>query len=181
MLTVSKELRVTAVNVAQVTASGIKQLVFRGDQAEIRTIEASEFDVVINEPGRIVVVVIENKLTAESSQKRHDLEGALRNLPAKVLVAKVVAEGNSSLLKRLNRPQIPNVRIYIRGEMVGEFKGGVDKNELMQAIQFHLDHPNAAVGRESGYIGPMDDGWLPPGIESKSSRSKPMVPMSRFE
>lgn len=180
MLAASKELRITAISVVQVTARSIKQLAFRGNQAEIRTIKASEFDSVITEPGRIVVVVIENKLTAESAKKRHELEDGLRELPSKVLLAKLVAEGNGSLLKRLNIPQIPNVRIYIRGEMVGEFKGRVDKNELIKAIQYHLDNPNVPVGRESGYIGPMDDGWLPPGIESKSSKSK-LRPMSRFE
>lgn len=180
VLAASKELRMTALNVVQVAASSIKQLTFRGDQAEIRTIKASEFDSVITEPGRIVVVLIENKLTAESTKKRHELEERLRELPSKVLLAKVVAEGSGSLLKRLNIPQLPNVRIYIRGGMVGEFKGGVDNNELIKTIQYHLDNPNVKVGRESGYIGPMDDGWLPPGIESKSSKSKPR-PMSRLE
>ena len=179
VLAVSKELRMTAMNVVQVAASSIKQLTFRGDQAEIRTIKASEFDSVITEPGRIVVVVIGKKLTTESTKKRHELEDSLRELPSKVLFAKVVAEGNASLLNRLNIAQLPNVRIYIRGKMVGGFKGRVDKNELIKTIQYHLDNPNVKVGRESGYIGPIDDGWRPPGI-SKSAKSKPR-PMTRLE
>ncbi len=179
VLAVSKGLRETTLSIVKVAANGIERMVMRGDHAEVRTIDGDEFELVINEPGRIVVVVIENKLSTASKKKSHDLEYTIRQLPAKVLFAKVVAESNGALLKRLNIPQVPNVRIYVRGELAGEFKGRVDQDEILKAIQHYVDHPDASSGQERGYIGPMDEDWMPHGIEDKSGKKK--APMTPFE
>ncbi len=99
MLPASRGLRVAAIGLLKSVASSIERLVIRGDYAEIRMVDGEEFDMVINEPGRVVIVVIQNELTAASRSETHELDEEIKRLPGKVLVAKVIAERNQALLE----------------------------------------------------------------------------------
>lgn len=178
LLPASRGIRVAAISLLKSVARSIERIVIRGDYAEVRMVDGDEFDLVINEPDRIVIVVIQSELTASSRSETQELDAAIKHLPAKVLVAKVIAERNAPLLKRLNIPVLPNVRIYKAGKMVREFRQEVDKDELIKTVNHYLNVPNSAKSG-SGYIGPMDEDWMPEGVQQK--RSKPKAAMSRFE
>ncbi|MCP5535561.1 MAG: hypothetical protein H7A51_04905 [Akkermansiaceae bacterium] len=178
MLPASRGVRIAAISLLKSVAAGIERMVIRGDYAEVRMVDADEFDQVINEPGRIVIVVIQNELTASSRGETHDLDEEIKRLPAKVLVAKVIAERNTSLLEKLNVPAVPNVRIYKDGRMMREFRGKVDKSEFINTVNGYLKHVDS-VGSGSGYIGPMDENWMPEGVQEK--QSKPKAPVGRLK
>ena len=180
MLPASRGLRVAAIGLLKSVASSIERLVIRGDYAEIRMVDGEEFDMVINEPGRVVIVVIQNELTASSRSETHELDEEIKRLPGKVLVAKVIAERNQALLERLNIPNVPNIRVYSRGKMVREFKGKVNKDELLSTVHHYLDNPFMPDKQVAGgYIGPMDENWIPKGVQVKPS--KPKAPMSPLD
>lgn len=154
MLATSKELRSKAMNVVKMVGHGLEQLVIRGDHAEIRSVEASNFDLVINEPGRVVVVVIDSHLKASKAEGQA-LDDEFEKLPGKVLVAKVGADGNSALLQKLKIRRLPNFRIYRNGKLLGEFHGAGSKDELIKAIQYNLDRGDTTSSRSRGEIKPL--------------------------
>lgn len=159
-------------------ATGIERLVIRGDYAEIRLVDGDEFETVINEPGRLVIVAFQNEMTTRSRSESRDLDEAIRRLPAKVLVAKVMAERNAPLLSYLSIPSVPTMRIYSRGKMVKEFKGKVDTDDLLRVVQYHLDNPTGHKGADP-YMGPMRTDWMPDGV--KKRREKTQAPSTPLE
>lgn len=178
LLPASKGLRVAAISLLKSVATGVERMVIRGDYAEVRMVDEDEFDMVINEPGRIVIVVIQDELTASSHSETHDLNKEIKRLPAKVLVAKVIAERNASLLKKLNITAVPHVRIYRAGKMEREFRGKVNNEELLKTVTYYLNGPGSKASG-SGSIAPMDKDWMPKGVQEKPST--PKAPMGRFE
>lgn len=178
MLPAAKDIRLAAVKMAVEVAGSIERMVLRGDHAEIRSVDGKDFDKVIGERNRVVIVVVHNKLRSSSHSEMHDMDEAVKKLPGRVLVAKVVAEKNRPLLQRLNISTLPTIRVYQAGRLIHDFKGGAGKDALISAVETCLN--NSDVRRAGpGYIGPMDENWIPEGV--KRSLSRPKMPASKLE
>ena len=171
MLPASESMRVSAIGLIKGIASEVERLVIRGDYAEIRSVDAEDFDDVIKEPKRVVIVIFDKKLSASSRGKNHDLDEAIKKLPARVLVAKVSAEENRSLMKELNISELPTIRIYQSGSLVSSFERQLGEEELVRVVDRCLNR-GKSDGSEAGYIGPMNDDWLPEGVYRNSFRFK---------
>ncbi len=177
VLPASKGMRDGAVVFIKAMATGIERLVIRGDYAEVRIVDGEEFEMVINEPGRLVIVAFQNEMTTKSRSERRELDDAIRRLPAKVLVAKVIAERNAPLLNDLNIPIVPTMRIYRQGTMVKEFKGTVNKIEFLRVVQHCLDNPTGHLSGDP-YMGPMQTDWMPDGVEKRREETPaPTTPL----
>ena len=178
MLPAAKDVRLAAFKMVLDVAGGIERMVLRGDHAEIRSVEGKDFDKVIRERNRVVIVVVHNKLRSSSRSKLRDIDEAVKKLPGRVLVAKVIAEENTLLLKKLNISTLPTIRVYQAGRLIHDFKGGVDKEDLIRAVETCLNNSDAR-NTGPGYIGPMDKNWIPEGVQR--SLSGPKMPASKLE
>ena len=178
MLPAAKDIRLAAVRMVVEVAGSVERMVLRGDYAEIRSVDGKDFDKVINERNRVVIVVVHNKIRSSSRSEMHDMDEAIKKLPGRVLVAKVIAEENGPLLQRLNISTLPTIRVYQAGRIIHDFKGGVGKEALIGAVETCLN--NSDVRRAGpGYIGPMDKNWIPEGVQR--SLSRPKIPASKLE
>ncbi len=168
-LPASKGVRDNAITMITAIASGVERLVMRGDYAEIRLVDGDEFDEVIREPGRVVIVVVQKEISSSSRRKTLDLDHAMKELPGKVLIAKVMAERNTALLTRLKIAQVPAIRVYRNGVLLEKFNTDVDKDRFIEFIEARLaDGPEKVATSDSAPdIRPMSDDWLPPGVEEK--------------
>jgi len=171
MLPALDGVRVAAVVLVKNVTSEVMRLVVSGDYAEIRSVDGEDFEEVINEAKRVVIVVFHRELRASSRGEADELDAAVKKLPGRVLVAKIKAEENRELLDRLSISVMPTVRIYQSGRMVRNFEGGVGKDELISAVNRCLDHSNSGKSGP-GYIGPMEKDWLPQGVQRTSSKFK---------
>lgn len=170
LLPASKGVRDTVIAALSAIAGGVERLVMRGDYAEIRLVDDHEFDNVIREPGRLVIVVVQKELTASSRGQTIDLDHAMKELPGKVLIAKVIAERNSKLISRLEITDVPTIRVYREGYMLRKFDVNVDKDDFVSYISARLrDKPSDFKKDEAPDIRPMKEDWLPPGVEKKDS------------
>jgi thioredoxin-like negative regulator of GroEL len=177
LLPASKGLRDGAIVLIKAMATGIEQLVIRGDYAEIRMVDGDEFDMAINEPGRLVIVAIQNEMKTDSRSEARELDEAIKRLPAKVLVAKVIAERNAPLLAHLEIPAVPTMRIYNQGKMVKEFNGTVNNDEFLRVVQHYLDNPTDKA-RGDAYMGPMRTDWMPDGVQKRGGKTQaPTTPL----
>ncbi|MBT8037903.1 MAG: hypothetical protein KJO21_10195 [Verrucomicrobiae bacterium] len=178
LLPASKFVRDSAIVFIKAMATGIERLVIRGDYAEIRLVDGDEFNEVIHEPGRLVIMSVQKEMTASSRSEVLELDQAIKRLPAKVLVAKVIAEQNAPLLAELNIPRdVPTMRIYSRGKMVKEFQGSVDKDKFLRVVQYHLDNPNVKIHGDA-FMGPMHPDWMPEGVEARGKKvAVPVTPL----
>ncbi len=177
LLPASKGLRDGAVVFIKAMATGIERLVIRGDYAEVRIVDGDEFEMVINEPGRLVIVAVQNEMSTASKSDSQELDEAIRRLPARVLVAKVIAERNAPLLTYLDIPAVPTMRIYSRGKMVKEFKGKVNKDDFLSVVQYYLENPGGHKGGDP-YMGPMRADWMPDGVQERWEKTKaPSTPL----
>jgi len=180
LLPVSEGIRDAVVVAIKSVATGIERMMIRGDYAEIRVVEGDEFDKVVNEPRRLVIVAVQSELSAGSRGVNGELEKAIRRLPAEVLVAKVIAERNQKLLQRLNIPAIPTLQIYSRGKLVRQFSGNINKTEFLVVMNENLK--NHASGEGGGVITPLKKDWMPPGIEAEPSKGDaPLTPLNPEE
>lgn len=167
-LPASKGLRDAAITAVTAVASGVERLVMRGDYAEIRLVDGDEFDAVVREPGRLVIVVVQKELTASSRSETHELDHAMKELPGKVLIAKVVAERNTALMTRLKITRVPEIHVYRGGVLLRKFDATVDKDDFTDYIHARLeDKPSPKGSGGKPDIRPMSDDWLPPGVEKK--------------
>lgn len=181
LLPASKGIRDATISLIKSVASSIERLVIRGDYAEVRIVDADEFEMTINEPGRVVIVVFQSGMAESSTPEKREFDDTIKSLPGKVLVAKVMANSNASLLKRLNVNTIPTIMIYSRGEMVRSYKGTVDKDDLVATVNQCLD--SSPKVSQKGYVGPMKKDWLPPGVQTTSGDNidAPMTPLDTGE
>lgn len=169
-LPATRGVRDGAVGALSSLASGVERLVLRGDYAEIRLVDEDEFDSVIREPGRLVVVVVQKELYASSRSQTFDLDHAMKELPGKVLIARVVAERNTALMTRLKITQTPVVFVYRNGTLLRKFDTTEGKDEFINYIEARLEDEPVSVNNGNGEsldISPMSDDWLPPGVEKK--------------
>lgn len=164
----SKGIRDTAITALSAIATGVERLVMRGDYAEIRLVDGNEFDKVIREPGRIVIVVVQRELTASSRSETLELDHAMKELPGKVLIAKVIAERNTALMTRLKISTIPIIHVYREGQLLKKFEASVETEEFTKFIRARLEDDPAKPSRDSEPdIRPMREDWLPPGVQKK--------------
>lgn len=176
LLPASKGVRDGVIALVKSVASGLERIAIRGDYAEIRYVDDSEFDMAVAEPGRVIVVVFQNELTASSRSETAKLDEALKRLPAKVLIAKVVVERNQSLLERLHVSEVPTIRVYMAGKMIREYKDKLDENEIVRLVNYHVEHPPQSTAH--AYMGPMKDDWLPKGVKRvKAEKPLPVTPL----
>jgi len=177
LLPVSEGIRDAVVVAIKSVATGIEHMMIRGDYAEIRVVEGDEFDKVINEPGRLVIVSVQSELSAGSRGADGELQKEIRRLPAEVLVAKVIAERNRELLHRLNMPIIPTLQIYSRGKLVRQFSGNINKTEFLVVMNETMK--KHASGEAGSSITPLKKDWMPPGIEAEPSKHvSPLTPLN---
>lgn len=167
-LPVSERLRSAALQVATVAVTAMEQVLFRGDFAEVRSVDAEDFDETIRESGRLVIVDINHEETSVNQSSKSQLDASIARLPSKVLVAKVLAGRNIELLDELQIKNVPTLRVYRNGELLEEFKGKVDEERFLETVNYHLENPNSKPHR-AGYIGPLKKNWLPDGVKERSS------------
>ena len=179
MLPRSERVRNAAFEVTTVIFTGVNQILFKDGYAEVRMVDADEFDEVINEQNRIVIVDFHHEDISVAKSDKSELDASINRLPSKILVAKVLVGRNMELLDRLQIRNLPTLRVYREGQLLEEFKGKVDKDKFLEVVQYHLDHPNSSPHR-GGYIGPVKNDWLPEGVELRSSSSMtPLNPNSK--
>ena len=166
----------TASAAANVAIRGVEKIVRLSDSAELRTVDAPQFDKTIKERGRLVIVDFYQEDIANTWNEHSGLEHAIKKFPAKVLVAKVDAGRNIELMDRLQVHNIPTYLVYRDGKLLEVFKGKVDQKRFIQVVQYHLDHPHSKPYRD-GYIGPLKRDWLPDGIQAIPA-GEPMTPLS---
>lgn len=165
-LPTSEHVRKIFYKVAVTTLSGVEEVINAGDTAEVRMVDSDNFDKTIRTPGRLVVVDFRHESTYYNDGDTR-LASALERLPSKVLIAKVLAERNVELMDRLQIHNIPTVRVYREGQLLEEFKGGVDQKQLITVVKYHIAHPDSRPHR-AGYIGPLERDWLPEGVQPQS-------------
>ena len=168
LLPTSERIRTAAVEVATVAITGVDQILFKGGYAEVRMVDGDQFDEVINERNRVVIVDFHHEELSVAQSDKSKLDASINHLPSKVLVAKVLAGRNMELLDQLQIQNLPTLRVYRNGQLLEEFKGKVDKDQFIEVVQYHLDHPNSKPHR-GGYIGPVENDWLPEGVELRSA------------
>ncbi|MBT8043495.1 MAG: hypothetical protein KJO79_00975 [Verrucomicrobiae bacterium] len=172
----SKGIRDGVIALVKSVATGIERIIIRGDYAEIRYVDDSDFDMAIAEPGRVVIVVFQNELRTASRSETHELETELKKLPAKVLIAKVIVERNETLLDRIKIDQVPAIRIYMAGKLVREFSDRFDEKDIMHVVQYQLHHPPSTTAE--AYMGPMQHDWLPKGVRKiEAEKEAPVTPL----
>ncbi|BDS05089.1 hypothetical protein NT6N_01290 [Oceaniferula spumae] len=130
----SKELRQKTIRSLEVVKNGVERLVFRGNHAEVRLVDEEDFDRVINEPGRIVVVYFKHELTSVSKVESAELDARLKELPNKVLIAKVRAEQNEALINQLQISVLPTLHIYRNGSLQNEYRAPIDEAEFIEVL-----------------------------------------------
>ena len=170
MLPVSERMRSVAIEVATVAITGLDQIIFKGGYAEVRMVDGAEFEAVINESGRVVIADFHHEQISVARSDKSELDASINRLPSRVLVAKVLAGRNMELMDRLQIQNLPTLRVYREGQLLEEFKGTVDQKQFLEIVQYHLDHPNSKPHR-GGYIGPIENNWLPEGVEMRGSSS----------
>jgi hypothetical protein len=156
-----------------VVADGGERVFGALNSAEIRTVNGSEFDRVIRESGRLVIVDIHQEDVMVIHSEKSKLDRAIEKLPSKVLVAKVQAGKNIELMDRLQIRQIPTLLVYRNGQLLEEFSGKVDKDRFLEVVHYHLNNPKSKPYHD-GYIGPLKKNWLPEGLKPMS-KSEPMT------
>ena len=130
------------------------------------------FDDVIREEGRLVIVVIQNEIKTSSRAATLDLDHAMKELPGEVLIAKVVAERNPKLVSRLRVTKIPAIHVYRGGNLLRKFDPSVHKDDFLAYVNARLrDKPSDYNRDKAPDIRPMNEDWLPPGVEKKTSSS----------
>lgn len=178
MLPAFEDVRIASIALVKGLASEVKRMVVSGDYAEIRSVDGEDFEEVINEPRRVVIVVFHKKLRMSKQGEAHELEEEIKQLPARVLVAKITAEENTDLLRKLNISELPTVRVYQSGRLVRNFEREVGKDELISTVKSCLGRPDAGQSGP-GYIGPMEQDWLPEGVYRTSPGLR--APTGKFE
>jgi len=163
-LPASERMRNIVFKMASITVKGVEQILTGRGFAEVRMVDEENFDEVINEKDRLVIVDFHHEETSVAKSDKSDLDASINRLPSNVLVAKVLAGRNIELMDRLNIQNIPTIRLYRNGQLLEEFKGKVDKKRFMGILQYHLDNPNSQPFQK-GYIGPLEKNWLPEGME----------------
>lgn len=164
LLPVSKGFRDSVIHGLTVIASSAERFILRGDYSEIRTIDEGEFDEVIREPGRLVLVVVQKKLNSGGSLKK--IDRLLKELPSKVLIAKIKVDKNSALMERLHIQELPSIHIYREGSLLRKFEGDIQASELKEYIDARLTERTVS-GDGQVDIRPLHDDWLPPGVEKR--------------
>jgi len=170
-LPTSERVRNIVFRMASVTLMGVEELVTGKGAAEVRMVDDKDFDSVIHEKDRLVIVDFHHEATSVERNDKVDIDNSISRLSSDVLVAKVLAGRNIELMDRLNIQTIPTLRIYRNGKILEEFKGKVDKEQFLKIVQYHLNNPNSQPFQK-GYIGPLDKNWLPEGMEKLPSDGK---------
>lgn len=166
MLPVSERARTALFQVALTLMTGVEQVLFRGDMAEVRIVNGDNFEETINTPDRLVIVDFHHEeISAEKSEKS-ELDAAISRLPSKVIVAKVLAGRNIELMDSLRVHNVPTKRVYREGKLLEEFKGSIDQKHFLSVVNHHIENPNSQP-RHEGYIGPLSRDWLPDGVEER--------------
>lgn len=156
--------------------SGVEILLDGSQYAEVRMVTNDDFDEVVNEPGRLVIVDIETEQKTVQRGSKSELDTAMQDLPSKVLIAKVLPERNIALMDRLQIHNIPMLRIYREGVLLEEFTGEVDRDRFISTVNHHLSNPDSKP-HQSSHIRPLSENWLPEGVQKKSKDA----PSSPFE
>ena len=166
LLPASKTFRNAAVQGLTTVASVAERYILRGDYSEIRFVEEDEFEDVIREPGRLVVVVFHKELAASSRSKTQRLDKLMKQLPSKVLIAKITSESSAALMERLNISDVPTIRVYRDGVLLREFSGAISSTEFKAYIDARLEE-KVTPGGMPVEMKPMNEDWLPPGVEKE--------------
>jgi len=140
----SEDLRTKGKRSFSVVVSGLDRLFWRGDHLEIRIVVGDNYDEVVKEPGRLVIAYFEDEMTSVSKSKSSSLDEKLKNLPAKVLLAKIHSAENEELLKRMRIRTVPTFKIYREGELLKTFEGEIDENKLISTIEGMLEDWDAS-------------------------------------
>ena len=176
ILPTSERARNVFFQAVKVAADGVEEVLRISDSAEVRQVDGNEFDQVIKEPGRIVIVDFHNEDVALTDRKKKKLDNAIKHLPSKVLVAKVLAGRNIELMDRIQIHNIPTLRVYRDGKLLEEFKGEVESEAFTKVVEYHLNNPSSKP-HHTGYVGPLEKGWLPDGVEVEAKKGG-MTPLN---
>lgn len=138
VLLVSKDIRHKVYRSIIVAKNGAERLVFRGDHLETRFIDEGSFDSVIKEPGKLIIVSFQHELTSVAKTNSARFDAKIRQLPAKVLLAKVQAEKNEALLEKLEIDDLPTLQIYREGKLLREYKPPIDEDAFLADVEYRL-------------------------------------------
>ena len=145
----SKNLQQASVTMFGNIADGIERIITGRDTAEIRSINESSFDTAIANPDRVVILAFINESSPSSKSQIREIEAAIKDLPSKVLLAKVSVEDNEMLLRRLGVHEVPSVMIYAGGEVQREYSKRIEVNELVSSVSYYVNSGNRYTRRGS--------------------------------
>lgn len=137
---VSEEIRHKVYRSLMVVKSGAERLVMRGNHLEVRVVDEDSFDSTIKEPGRLIIVSFQHELTSVAKMQSTAFDERMKDLPAKVLLAKVQKEKNEALLDRLGIEQIPTLRVYREGKLLREYEAPIDKEAFFEYVDYLLKY-----------------------------------------
>lgn len=122
----------TADSVAQ-GVTGIFEFKEKEPKAEIISIDTKDYAKTIDRRDRVIVVTFWDEFSSDAKTATRELERAIKVLPSKVLMCKVAIGKNAKLANYLSIKDTPVVKIYHKGVMANEFKGGFIAADVVAA------------------------------------------------
>lgn len=163
-LTRSKDLRDSVVFSMKSMFSNVKELSSASDRAEIRNINADEFDEAVSSKSRVVIVVFYDEFSTDAMSKAREFESAVRKLPSEVLLCKVATSRNADLVRRLAIGEVSSmVRFYRNGSVAHSFSGEVTPEQILKLANSYVQLERNGNG--GGQITPLNKNWIPSGVD----------------
>jgi len=130
----SEEFRAKVIHLGTVIKGRAEGLVVNGDRLETRMVKGDEFNEVINEQGRLVIVSFDKELAYAANGRSIVFDERLRDLPPQVLLVRVQIESNTKLMKSLGLSPKPIIQVYEAGRLLREFEHPVDTDVLLAEV-----------------------------------------------
>lgn len=143
-----------------------KERVAEAGTGVVTELEAGEYKDFIEQPGKLVVVDFYADWCGPCRQLEPVLEKIAGEFPETAVVGKLNVDFAKDVTAAAGVREIPDVRFFRDGKMVGQFVGVPSEGEIREKFQ-KLSAGGANGAAAEPAIQPMPKDWLPPGIERR--------------
>lgn len=171
----SENLQDAGMLVIQSMVNNVKKIIIGRDVAEIRNIDTDDFYTVTKLRNRVVLVSYWDEFSPASKTKTRAIEREIKEFSSKVLFCKVAIGENPDLAKRMSVNETPTVFVYYKGEMMREYSGDINPNDISKTVSYYVDQDKQNKNR--GSIEPLADDWLPSGVHEVSPDGGQYTPL----